>query len=125
VSLQPQQAPVVIFVTGELDIANAPTIEATLFGAEAAGAEEIVLDLSRLDFMGSVGLRVILDAVHDEHWMHSLRRWHGEPAVPSLLRVPEDLPALFESPFPPLDANALSDSPGASDENGDHSTERV
>jgi anti-sigma B factor antagonist len=55
-------APVVIFVTGELDIANAPAIEAALLGAEASGAAEIVLDLSRLEFMGSVGLRVILDA---------------------------------------------------------------
>jgi len=54
--------PVVIVVTGELDIANAPAIRAALLGAEATGAAEIVLDLSDLTFMGSVGLRVILEA---------------------------------------------------------------
>jgi anti-anti-sigma factor len=62
--LQPPSAPVVITVTvaGELDIANASAVEAALRGAEEAGADEIVLDLSGLRFMGSVGLRVILAA---------------------------------------------------------------
>jgi anti-anti-sigma factor len=56
-------ATVVVVIPGELDIANAPAIEAALRGAEASGAEEIVLDLSELRFMGSVGLRLILEAV--------------------------------------------------------------
>jgi anti-anti-sigma factor len=55
-------APVVIVLAGELDIANAAAVEAALLGAEDSGAEELVLDLSGLHFMGSVGLRVILDA---------------------------------------------------------------
>lgn len=58
----PPGSPVVIAVSGELDIANAPAVEAALRGAEASGAGEIVLDLSGLHFMGSVGLRVILEA---------------------------------------------------------------
>jgi anti-anti-sigma factor len=66
VSLQVQSPPaatVVVTVPGELDIANAGTVEAALRGAESSGADEIVLDLSELWFMGSVGLRLLLDAV--------------------------------------------------------------
>jgi anti-anti-sigma factor len=58
----PPAATVVVTVPGELDIANAPAVEAALLGAEASGAGEIVLDLSELRFMGSVGLRIILEA---------------------------------------------------------------
>ena len=58
----PPAATVVVTVPGELDIANAGAIEAALLGAEASGADEIVLDLSELRFMGSVGLRLLLDA---------------------------------------------------------------
>lgn len=61
--LQPPAATVVLSVPGELDIANAAAIEAALLGAEASGAGEIVLDLSELQFMGSVGLQIILEAV--------------------------------------------------------------
>jgi carboxylate-amine ligase len=62
--LQPPSEAVVIFVrvSDELDIANAPAVEAALRGAEEAGADEIVLDLSDLRFMGSAGLHVILQA---------------------------------------------------------------
>jgi anti-sigma B factor antagonist len=61
--LQPPPAvPVVIAVTGELDIANACFLEAALLGVEASGAEEVVLDMTGVRFMGSVGLQVILDA---------------------------------------------------------------
>jgi anti-anti-sigma factor len=52
----------VVAVPGELDIANAAAVEAALLAAEASGADEIVLDLTGLRFMGSVGLRVILEA---------------------------------------------------------------
>ena len=76
VSLQLQSPPdstVVIAVAGELDIANAPAVEAALRGAEASGAAEIVLDLSGLHFMGSVGLRLILDAdARAREWGHRL-----------------------------------------------------
>jgi anti-sigma B factor antagonist len=58
----PAATTVVVRVPGELDIANACAIEAALLGAEASGADEIVLDLSELWFMGSVGLRLLLEA---------------------------------------------------------------
>jgi len=55
-------SPVVVAVTGELDIANAAAVAAALRGAEASGATEIVLDLTGLEFIASVGLRILLEA---------------------------------------------------------------
>ena len=59
---RPTSPQVVVSVSGELDLANAPAVDAALRGAEAAGAGDIVLDLTDLDFLGSAGLRVILQA---------------------------------------------------------------
>ena len=53
---------VIVVVPGELDIANAPAVEAALRAADASGAGEIVVDLTGLRFMGSVGLRLLLEA---------------------------------------------------------------
>jgi anti-anti-sigma factor len=58
----PRASTVVIAVPGELDIANAAAVEAALLAADASGADEIVVDLSGLRFMGSVGLRLLLEA---------------------------------------------------------------
>jgi anti-anti-sigma factor len=58
----PRASTVVVAVPGELDIANAAAVEAALLAADASGADEIVVDLSGLRFMGSVGLRLLLEA---------------------------------------------------------------
>ncbi len=39
-----------------------PAVDAALRRAEACGADEVVLDLSGLRFVGSAGLRLILEA---------------------------------------------------------------
>ena len=49
-----------LLLTGELDLASAPAIERILPELCADGASEIVLDLSRLAFIDSTGLRTIL-----------------------------------------------------------------
>jgi anti-sigma B factor antagonist len=48
-------------LTGELDIASAPQVEAALRRAEAQG-KSILLDLSALEFIDSSGLRVVIAA---------------------------------------------------------------
>ncbi len=53
---------IAVSVTGELDVATVPAVEAALRRAEACGADEVVLDLSGLTFIGSAGLRLILEA---------------------------------------------------------------
>jgi anti-sigma B factor antagonist len=50
----------VIVLSGELDIASAQMLEATLEEACSAGATELVLDLAGIEFMDSTGLRAIL-----------------------------------------------------------------
>jgi anti-anti-sigma factor len=50
----------VLTLSGELDIGSAQILEDTLDEACAAGADELVLDLSGIDFMDSMGLRALL-----------------------------------------------------------------
>lgn len=47
-------------VFGEVDLANADTLDAELVRAEGSDARQIVLDLGSVDFIGSTGLRVLL-----------------------------------------------------------------
>ena len=58
-----------IVLSGELDVASAQMLEAELEAAVAGGIEELVLDLSGIEFMDSTGLRAILHgkALCEEH----------------------------------------------------------
>lgn len=51
-----------IALEGELDIGSAVELEEALLAAEASGAKVIRVDLRRLEFLDSTGLRVILSA---------------------------------------------------------------
>lgn len=51
-----------IVLTGELDISSASTVEEELTRLEAEELGLIVLDLRKLDFMDSTGLRLIVSA---------------------------------------------------------------
>jgi anti-anti-sigma factor len=51
-----------LVLTGELDIASAPILEATIASLCGNGTSAIVLDLSELTFMDSTGLRAMLAA---------------------------------------------------------------
>jgi anti-sigma B factor antagonist len=50
---------VVVVVTGELDVATAPELDAALLAAEV-GAEQVVVDLTRLSFLDSTGLKILV-----------------------------------------------------------------
>jgi anti-sigma B factor antagonist len=52
----------VVSLTGELDLASAPSLERALAEAEAAGPGGIVVDLSGLEFMDSTGLQSLIAA---------------------------------------------------------------
>jgi anti-sigma B factor antagonist len=51
-----------LVLAGELDIASTPILEAAIAGLCENGAGAIVLDLSRVTFMDSTGLRAVLAA---------------------------------------------------------------
>ena len=51
-----------VVMTGELDISSAPRLEDDLRRVESEKPELIVLDLARLSFMDSTGLRILIMA---------------------------------------------------------------
>ncbi|MGB9185351.1 MAG: STAS domain-containing protein [Solirubrobacteraceae bacterium] len=52
----------IIAVSGELDLASSPSLEAELKRVADTGSELLVLDLRQLEFMDSTGLSVIVKA---------------------------------------------------------------
>lgn len=54
-----------IAVSGELDMASAPRLAAALSRLQEAGQQEIVLDVSNLQFCDSSGLSVFVQAHRD------------------------------------------------------------
>jgi anti-sigma B factor antagonist len=52
----------VVSFSGELDMTNAERVSAGLVELEAAGPGAILLDLTKLVFIDSTGLRVLVDA---------------------------------------------------------------
>jgi anti-sigma B factor antagonist len=56
-----------LLLSGELDISTATRLEDDLRRVEAAEPALIVLDLSRLDFMDSTGLRLLIGADSRAH----------------------------------------------------------
>lgn len=53
---------VTIALSGELDVAGCPAVAAEVEGAEAEGPARLVIDLRRLAFIDSSGLRVLVGA---------------------------------------------------------------
>jgi len=52
----------VVEASGRVDAATAPQLEAALNAVNEAGRYNIVFDMSGVDFISSVGLRVLIDA---------------------------------------------------------------
>lgn len=52
----------VLMLDGELDMASAPQLQRAVEDPELAGTGLVVLDLHRLEFIDSTGLRIILAA---------------------------------------------------------------
>jgi anti-sigma B factor antagonist len=53
---------VVVTLDGELDMASAPLLERAVDDPKLAGKPLVVLDIKRLEFIDSTGLRIILAA---------------------------------------------------------------
>jgi anti-sigma B factor antagonist len=53
---------IVLVLSGELDLASAPSLERELREAEATGPDRLVIDLGGLAFMDSTGLQALLRA---------------------------------------------------------------
>ena len=76
-----------VTASGELDIATVEQLERVLLEVEQTDAEPIVLDLSRLDFIDSTGLRLVLDTNTRCGGPNGRLRIAGSPAVERLLDI--------------------------------------
>jgi len=75
-------------LSGELDLATAPTLEVDMRAACEAGAGELLLDLTDLGFIDSTGLRAVLVGrmMCEEHQC-SYRLLPGGPQVQRLFEL--------------------------------------
>lgn len=55
----------VVSVAGDIDLSNAAQVKSTIDSAIGAGAAKLAVDLRKVGFMDSTGLRVLLE-VHDQ-----------------------------------------------------------
>lgn len=62
VDLRDDQGRYVIAVTGEIDIANAPKLHERLVRAFDVPSSEVIVDLSKVSFIDSTGLGVLVNA---------------------------------------------------------------
>jgi anti-sigma B factor antagonist len=88
VTIEEQGDAVHVTLLGELDISNATRLEDDLRRVEAGNPSLLVLDLSRLDFMDSTGLRLLIGT--DARARESGRRLvliRGNEMVQRVLRV--------------------------------------
>lgn len=77
-----------VILLGELDISNATRLEDDLRRVEAGSPELLIIDLSRLEFMDSTGLRLLIGA--DSRAREAGRRLvliRGNQMVQRVLRV--------------------------------------
>jgi anti-anti-sigma factor len=58
--VQPERSAARVFALGSLDVASAPVLDAQLRELREAGFRRLIVDLSRLGFMDSSGLRLLL-----------------------------------------------------------------
>jgi anti-sigma B factor antagonist len=79
---------VVLSLDGELDMASAPLLQRAIEDVELAGKPMVVLDLQRLEFIDSTGLRIILSArKRCAERDQELAVTRGSPQVERLLSV--------------------------------------
>lgn len=55
----------IVAVEGQVDLATAPRLAEALAQAHGEGITEIVVDLTDVDFLDSVGVRVLVEAARD------------------------------------------------------------
>lgn len=78
---------VTVALDGELDIASAPLLDAALADVERGGERTLLLDLARVRFMDSTGLRTLLSA---------RRRAEAAGRSLRLANLPPDVERVFE-----------------------------
>lgn len=65
--VQPERSAARVFALGSLDVSTVPVLDAQLRELSEAGFRRLIVDLSRLGFMDSSGLRLLLKWNGDAH----------------------------------------------------------
>jgi len=77
----------VLVVEGEIDIATAPLLEQQLSSGEAGSASAVIVDLDRVTFIDSTGLRVLVSHALSETNGSRLQLTRGSAQVQRLFAV--------------------------------------
>ena len=86
--VDPDRASVIVRPVGELDLATAPIVDAHLAELVAAGFDSVVLDLRKLFFMDSAGLKLLMSwEARSRAEGIALRVLPGPPAVQRVFDV--------------------------------------
>lgn len=84
----PDREEVSVVACGDLDVASVDAVEETVRDLQGRGFERIVIDLRRVRFMDSAGLRVLLSLRNDaERNEHRLTLVPGPPPVQRLFEL--------------------------------------
>jgi len=79
---------VCLVAEGELDLSTAPLLQAALLAAEATGAAEITVDIDRVSFIDSTGLRALIEAqLRSKQDSNRLRLTRGTPQAQRLFAL--------------------------------------
>ena len=90
---------VILLVAGEIDLSTAPLFEEKLLAAEATEATTVVIDLERVSFMDSTGLKVLIKHAVPEAGGGRVRVTPGSAQVRRLFGITGLLQRVsFESP---------------------------
>ena len=76
----------IVKITGRLDSASAPECEAEILPVEE-GVDELILDLERLDYISSAGLRVLLLAQKEMMTKGEMKVIHVQETVLDILDI--------------------------------------
>ncbi len=85
VSTQRSGSATVIALEGKLDIASERCLEQALRRAWTAGCTELIIDLTRLDFIDATGMKVLLRA--RDHMLSAGSRLFLTPGPPTVQRI--------------------------------------
>lgn len=86
--VDPDRESVIVRPVGELDLATAPIVDAQLSELVTAGFENLVLDLRKLCFMDSTGLKLLMSwEARSRTEGVALRVLPGPPAVQRVFAV--------------------------------------
>lgn len=93
---QQHQENYLVKIAGRLDTLTAPACEAKLKPLLSAPTRSIILDLSRLDYISSMGLRVILAARKAlETHQGQLLLTHMQPPIAKVFEIAKIMPGTF------------------------------